>query len=376
MPDIVYVDNEPNELVQKATLEQKARIRPFVFDKSNPEENEAAFAAASDASLLLFDFFLLDEQVPSENSENGLSLFNKWRSVISADRPVTVLVSSDLEKAIGEPIGPVERHHVLAQRLGVEWIGDKSDQAIADTIARVIALADASIAIRQVLEAVEGNDSGDSAPLHVERICFDVLGASKDARWANSAQRQVDRARPPRIETPSAGFGAARPIVAWLVGHALPYPSFLISDAQAAVRLGLTPASFRSLVEAKAEAFGLVCYDGPLRSFLKRRWWRAGIDDLVWKESQGPEPYRERLQNFAGAIQLDWLEMADPVVVADDRLVETEDIADASQCVRATDEDFPSNVDPAWVSLEEAKGDRILAAKVIFDDRPLLEPDE
>lgn len=371
MPDIVYVDNEPDELVHHASLEQKARISDFKF--GDPATLDLAFGEAREASLWLFDFFLVDEQNSPEGVENGLSLFNKWRSGMATGRPVTVLVSNHLEKALGQPPGPLARHHVQAQRLGVEWIGDKSEE----TLSRIMSLADGSRAISDALGPIEADAAGESVPVDVERICFDVLGVPRNAQWANSAQRQVDRARPPRIEPPLTGFGASRPIIAWLVGHVLPYPSFLLSDAEAAVRLGVSPTSFGNLAAAQTEGELVeLRYSGPLAEFHGRRWWRAAVDNFAWKMSQAEQDYREVFQHKAGQVELDWLTQTEPVLVSDANLVETETVADASECVRAADEDFPANVEPAWVRIADVKEDKKLAAKVIFEDRELLEDSE
>jgi hypothetical protein len=62
----------------------------------------------------------------------------------------------------------------------------------------------------------------------------------------------------------------------------------------------------------------------------------------------------------------------EPVIVSDADLVETSEIAETSDCVRAQDDDFPPDVDPAWVRIDLAREDARLAAKVVFDDRELL----
>jgi hypothetical protein len=63
----------------------------------------------------------------------------------------------------------------------------------------------------------------------------------------------------------------------------------------------------------------------------------------------------------------------EPVLVSDADLVETGEVAHAQECVRITDEDFPANVEPAWVRIADVRENRDLAAKVIFEDRDLVE---
>lgn len=369
---IVYIDDSPSEFMALADS-GTAAIAEFTFQDDDP--NEKAFTAARTANVWLFDFFL----VADPHDENGLSLFQKWKATIGG-RPTTVVVSSDVEKAVGEPLGPIERHHVIAQKHGVEWIGDKTK----DTLNRVIELSDATdfIAKNLDLTPIEGRPLGtyDS-----EQLCLGVLGVPKDADWANSAMRQIDRARPPREVSTSSGPATAHSIIGWLLAHVLPYPSFLLTDAQAALRLKIQPATFRSIVaeyegnEGGAAQRGTIetCkYLGPLRDFLGRRWWRAAIDDFAWHLSQDPDGYRAALGKLASKTSIDWLEHSEPVLISNSYLVETDEIAEAKDCVRVTDEDFPANVDAAWILISSAQEDRQLMAKVIYEDRDVLSPGE
>ncbi|MGB8290794.1 hypothetical protein [Rhizobium ruizarguesonis] len=365
---IVYIDDSPSEFMSLADGGAGA-IKDFAFENDGP--NEEAFAAAQTADVWLFDFFL----VKDPHDENGLSLFQKWKATIGG-RPTTVVISSDIEKAVGEPLGPVERHHVVAQKHGVEWLGKKTKE----TLDRVIELGDAAdfIAKRIELTPIEGKQFGTYDPA---KLCFDVLNISRDAEWANSAMRQIDRARPPR-EISIASSTTAQSIVGWLLSHVLPYPSFLLTDRQAALRLELTPESFRAITHAVASSSGAdtnhtrlnACrYNGPLSKFLGPRWWRAAIDDLAWHLSQDSAGFRPALQQLSNTVEITWLTQSEAVLISDADLVETDEIAEASDCVRVTDEDFPANIDPAWVRVSSARADRKLAAKVIFEDRELLE---
>lgn len=114
----------------------------------------------------------------------------------------------------------------------------------------------------------------------------------------------------------------------------------------------------------------------PLANFIGRRWWRAAIDDLAWQLSQDDEGFRRAFEKFAGATTISWLEQAEPVLLSDADLVETLEIADAKACVRVADEDFPANVDPAWALITSARQDKLLAAKVVYEDRELLKASE
>lgn len=375
MTDIVYVDDDPDDFLAQAAYEQRKRIEKILFDKADLARG---LESAATAFVWVFDFFLISSSSGGVD-ENGLSLIQKWKAM-PGGRPTTVLVSNNLEKAIGEPPGPLPRRHVIAQRHGVEWIGDKSGDKAKETIRQIIELADAAATVAKTLKpftAVEHNFGSYEA----ERLCFEVLGAPRGTDWANSAQRQIDRARPPR-EVPTASEGAtARSIIGWLLAHVLPYASFLLTDAQSAIRLEVTPATFRVMAKAVTgkkrraghrKTFADCQYQGPLATFLGRRWWRAAIDDLAWQLSQDQLGFRPALEKLAGEAKIRWLDQPEPVLVADADLIETDDVADAKDCVRVTDEDFPANVDPVWVRIVSAREDKQLAAKVVYEDRDLL----
>jgi hypothetical protein len=376
MSDIVYIDDAPDELMALATAAQKDRIEEIRFDPT--DNGPAAFKLAEVTPVWVFDFFLLSPAPGNYTDENGLSLFQKWK-VTAGSRPTTVLVSNALEQAVGEPLGQVERHHIIAQKHGVEWIGEKSKE----TLKRVIEIADAANQIAKALKP-SASSSHNSGTYDAERLCFDVLGAPRDTDWANSAQRQIDRARPPR-EVPMAPASAtARAIVGWLITHVIPYPTFILTDAQAALRLTVSPASFRAIAQSaecrdptKHQKLLSSCrYQGPLATFLGRRWWRAAIDDFAWHLAEGDTGYRTALEEISGGTPLAWLEQSEPVLLSTDDLVETDDIAEAKDCVRVADEDFPASVDPAWVRIDTARENRLLAAKVVYEDRELLSPTE
>ena len=374
---VVYLDDEPDGPMAEAG--HPKQINAFPFDIDDPNGSTArAYEAGKNADAWLFDFFLVQANPAASDldDENGLSLFQKWKAELGW-RPVTALVSSDLGRALGVALGPVERHHVIAQQQGVEWIGAKNPE----TFRRVVELAEAAEVVATAIKPKLGDGPG----LEVyppDTLAYEVLGVPEDADWRNSALRQIDRARPPRQVSASSGPAAAQKIVAWLVGHVLPYPSFLLTEAQAAVRLGVTPASFKAIASLDPggddwrSALEAARYRGPLAAFLGPRWWRAAIDNFAWRLTQEEAGLKAVLERAAAPEAVEWLTQNDPVVVSGPDLVETGEIADARDCVRATDEDFPANVEPAWVTLTSAREDKELSAKVIFEDRDLLEAGE
>lgn len=369
MPEIVYVDDEPDAFIE--LLPPGAR---GLFDAHRPGEGEAAFAAAGPADLWLFDYFY-DDRSDQERppGENGLSTFQKWRSAFHEDRPITAVVSNDLARALGRDI-PASRAHLLAIRAGVEWVGPKTkESAVA-----VLRLAETA---RALSERVRGWLSGFEKPeerpasIGTEALCFELLAAPREVAWSTSIVRHVDRAKPPRLGAAVAPAGIARSALGWLLHAVLPYQSFLLTLAQAAVRLGVTESSLARARAGKSPLAAMLeeaRYQGPLAELGHQRWWRGGIDSIVWQLSSGEEAYRDAIARSAAEEVIEFLAFDEPVLVCDADLVETGEVAEARDCVRAQSEDFPSDVPPAWVRIEAAREDRVLAANVIFEDRDLL----
>lgn len=380
MSSIVYVDDQAEDLLAMMDEQQRACITPF---QDQPEEGfPGAFEEAKRANTWVFDFFFKEQDVDNPNNlaENGLSLFHKWRRSAGDARPPTAVISGHLERAIG-PLEPPGRHHIHAKRLGVEWIGDKTDPLVG---AKLVALSRASASIAEAVQpcaaALDGaHQNGlQGSALSLQTLCDKVLRLPSNIDWTSTAQRHVDHARPPRILPLPAGFGASRLILSWLLQNVLPYPTFLISDAQAAVRLHVTLATFRNLVVAIDDTIPLLSqalYRGPVSELVGRRWWRGGIDHLAWVLQESNLGYQEALFDLFATGDIEFLQHADPVVLFDADLVETEEVVASATCFRAIDEHLPPNVNPVWVSKEDVGENRELRAKVVVEDIRLVDED-
>lgn len=373
MPDIVYVDDDPKAFINLVATEDRPR-----FDPHEPDDGEAAFKAADSARIWLFDYFYDDNSDQARPpGENGLSTFQKWRSAFHEDRPLTAVVSNDLPRALGRDI-PASRSHLLAVRASVEWVGPKTEASARQVVALADAAGDLTSRIQAWLDGMPGHGSRP-ASVDTETLCFQLLAAPTDVAWRTSIVRHVDRARPPRLATSVAARGLTRSILGWLLHAVIPYQSFLLTRDQAAVRLGLVPTSLAAASGGDSTLSAMLDearYRGPLVPLAGDRWWRAGIDNLVWQLSSGNSDFQESLKLAAGGLALEFLPHEEPVLVSDPDLVETGEIAEARDCVRAQSDDFPADVPPAWVTISSAREDRLLASKVIFEDRDLLSESE
>ncbi|MDP3859496.1 MAG: hypothetical protein Q8Q73_17205 [Stagnimonas sp.] len=381
--DIVYIDDEPQHLLASAKAVRAGRR---FADYVPPDlAGAGAEAAAAAANLWVFDFYNDDEerQNPSLNgtAQNGLSVFQQFRLLVGDARPPAVVVSAHLEAALGADIN-LERRHILAEEVGVEWVAPKVLEG-GDVMSEILALADAAGMLREASAQLRA--AGPSE--YIAELCRLALKLPQTAEWQRAAVREVAAWRPPiwldatvdhRVQSLrdqlaiDPDMRSVRGVVAWMLRQMLPYPSFLVRDRHVAVRLGVSLTCLRAASQdgtALARALKRVRYKGVLADFDGPRWWGAGVDAIAWGLPYQKEARSEALRLFFAPVPLVELEFTDPVVVSDADLVETDEILPAAECVRASDEHFPSQAPPAWVRIADAKVDKALARKVRQEDQ-------
>ncbi len=379
--DIVYIDDDPDQLLALAR-QAKADNRFIRFVPPVPEE---ATTAIAQANLWVFDFFNDEEQRCHPRlgavENNGLSVFQQFRHFVGDARPPAMVVSNHLEAALGSVIN-FDRRHVVAEDLGVEWIAPKVRKHV-NVLAEILSLADSVGKLRGTAAALQTVAPGD----YVAELAWRALALPKRSEWGREAIRHVSAWRPPawlnpktdeRLQTLKEELSidpdlrSVRAIVAWLLRFGLPYPSFLVSDRHAAVRLGLQLDCFRAAATSDTRLANMlkpVLYKGVLADFDGRRWWSSGIDAVAWDLPRRPEKRTNTLGELTAPTELVELAIVDPVIVSDPDLVETDEVAPAAECVRAADEHFPAHAPPAWVKIADAKRDKALARSVKFEDQ-------
>lgn len=384
-PDIVYVDDEPAPLLATAhAAGAGARFAEYLPDQLNRAE-----VAAANPNLWIFDFFntpLNDEGGGLEQAaSNGMSVFQQLRYLVGDFRPPTVLISNDLEAALGTDVN-VARRHILAEQLGVEWVAPKIHPNGATSLPELLSIANAVKAIRGQAADMADVEASDYAVEFSHRI----LSLPRNVEWARLAIRDVATWRPPSLSDsigdhrPAAlrdtvrtepELRATRAIVAWLIRQVLFYPSFLVSRRHVAARLGITMACLNGALAGETELsrkLRRLTYKGILAGLTDARWWSAGIDNFAWKLPRERAARTAALTAVVAPVVLVELDLVDPVVISDADLVETDDIASAADCVRVSDENFPPNAPPAWVKIEDVRHDRALARRVRLEDQTRL----
>jgi hypothetical protein len=369
--DILYVDDEVEDLLLQARqAREQQRFVQLTPDDVQKDQSRAR-DVASKSNLWLFDFFNDDEKrrtpdlSQTATAANGVSLLQQFRLVVGDARPPSMVISNHLEEAVGPELN-LSRRHVAAEELGVDWIAPKSGRVLREATA----IADGFDILTRSSAQLAEDPRAYSANLATV-----ILSLPADASWRNTAIRDVNHHRPPAWNKHSIRR-SAREVISWLVRHVLPYPTFVINERHIAARLGISLDCVRAAIDAKTklrEALSSCRYRGVLSDFAGRRWWSAGVDALGMNIPTRAEDREAFLTAWVHPIPLTILEFDDPVVVSDADLVEQDELADASACVRAADEHFPPEVPHAWVRLESARRDAILLSKVLSDDLPRLD---
>ena len=332
----------------------------------SPHQIAEHIDAAETALLWVFDFYYEEDQgVTGVFDENGLSELSKLREGISGPRPFTVVLSGHLERMLKERgVAPIPRRHTQATALGVDWLAEKNDAEEEAVIERIAA---------SLIETSEKLKSRSSLS--------DLLRIPEKS-WAAIAERHIRTARPPSLQKDNSNSGDAlqsdairsicRDAVTWALHVLFPYPGVLISDAQAAALLEVKLVGFRRWVSDTGKELVDECeYKGILSGHLGRRWWRAGIEDLLWQINDDASFDKGRIAK--GLSSDDFTNVSSPVVCHNEELVETEEIVSAEDCVRLAGFDFPSHVDPVWVKQELVLNNRRLTDLVVYDDLYRLE---
>lgn len=373
--DILYVDDDPDALLGAA----KRSGADARFSVAGIADLKAIERPLAGATAWVLDFYndegSREDPTFAGTESTGLSLFQRLRLLAGESRPPAILISNHLETALGQGVTAGLRHR-LAEEVGVEWVADKSPETGA-YVREILAIADATATFQAAAKVLAAAQPGD----YVAALADNLLRLSTDAQWRPLAISDVDAWRPPVLRAASEGAGGerldvnARPFVAWMIRQTLAYPSFVISIAQVAARLGVSTSSLRTCAAAEnglAKALGSLEYSGVLKDFVGKRWWSAGVDDFVFSLPGASDDRQGALEALAGKSELEFLNIDDPVVVSNADLVETDQIAPSEDCVRASDEHAPSHAPPAWVLKRDVARDRTLARRVWLEDQTTL----
>jgi hypothetical protein len=213
-------------------------------------------------------------------------------------------------------------------------------------------------------------------PEETKNLFKKILGFPISESWAVRAWEDIQECHPPIHELSKWSHGLA--VLRWLLHRILPYPCFLMNSIHLAARLRIT---HDSLLKALAQndrfnsLWESVHYKGVLDEFLGKRWWRTGIESLLWKLTEGnsfnPEKIKEKIVSETGC-ELEPIEIIQPVICLNKDFQEMENACSSEQAIRIQPDDWPPYADQAWTSIELAKREPALGALVIGQDKELL----
>jgi hypothetical protein len=160
---------------------------------------------------------------------------------------------------------------------------------------------DARARLLRFIAEIEARLVADGDLLVEDRLLSDWISWAKEtpesASWVIEVSCDIEKGG--REEPRGASY-----TVRWLCHRALPFPGLFLSDLYAAWALGISLDEFRAVVDSEAKTDWLSAledaeYYGPLNEFVGRRWWRAGIDHLVYMLDSASTKQMPRKEVFA-----------------------------------------------------------------------------
>ena len=365
---ILIVDDHLDEQRALAVLLRRHALAEVVHPQA------VALRDVTTADLVLVDY-RLDNWAERDTSPalslrpiNGIALAAVLRAHCETpDRAPTgfAIHSGHLPELTGG-LPPEHREHLIARGRNLEWAFPKVQTVDG------VSLVDQIVALSRAIRALPRSWPAGAA--HTRSLAARLLALTPTAAWSEQAWDDVESCHPPLHEISQRSHGLA--FLRWLLHWVLPYPTFLYDTYRLAARLRVSPAALRHRLEASDRlnsVFGSYRYNGVLAGFLGQRWWKAGIETFLWKESRGnafaPETLRPLLRRFG----LHSSGLKDPVVCVDEHFTPLRDLQEAAAAIRIQPDDWPPYADQAWTTLELAKATPALAALALEQDRARLE---
>jgi hypothetical protein len=195
-------------------------------------------------------------------------------------------------------------------------------------------------------------------PKRMRGILEDLLKVPS-GNWRDRAWQHIEGCHPPIHELSPPTHAVS--LVRWLLHSILPYSTFLWDFRYLAVRLRVTPKSLVGALKSDdsfAKRLAPFRYKGVLHDFLGDRWWRPGIEHLLWELTEA-NPFdidvlKKLTVNFSRRLKP--ISLSEPVVAFDEELRATDDLIELSDAVELQPDDWP-----AYASRPFAQRDRAMA---------------
>jgi len=362
LPVILHVDDNPEDLRDWQMLVEASGKAQLL--RRHPHEVKEEDLKS--ASLLLVDVKLESwpqrDQLESLSLQprNGLALLAILQEHVHEVRNASPCAFALYTGAIHEIArGLVSQPHLVARAYNLEWVINKA-QSADSRLHQVLELAGAV----QVLP----NDWPGETPEEAEKAVKSWLGLKEPPSWESQAWRSVLQCHPPAHELAEHTRGVA--LLRWFLHRILPYPCFLLDEMHLAARLRVTPGSLRrSLASGTGlcRELGAVMYTGQCANFHGRRWWRSGVEALVFdlarEDPSSIDFLHEKLRELDPTLEF----LRDPTVVPilNAKYEFESDLLSIDDAILVQPDDWPPYADHAWTSAELAREEDVLRAIVV-----------
>jgi hypothetical protein len=324
---------EPSD-VKSENLEE-ADLVLVDYDLSNWSERENALSVPPNGLALAQVFRQRIDSLPAVGPK-GVALYSGEIGRISANLPDEV------------------RAYAVARLNNLEWVFEKNRK---ESAAGVVALASAVAALPGSWP--EGAEAIDA--LH------QLLGLSAELPFFATAADDIAACHPPIHELSAATHALA--VIRWLAQRILPYPAFLMDRWALSARLRIDPDDLERAIEGSplGEELQEAAFSGALCDLFGPHWWRAGVDSLIFRWTQGAggaEEIRSAVQaRTEDASLLD----GDLVPVIDESYRAT-NVAEVGDSVRLRPDDWPVFADEAWALADVVRESERLRGLVLPAD--------
>ncbi len=369
-PVVLVVDDNPDE--QRAAF-PRGLDAPARFEVAHPSDVDESLLRDADLVLvdLRIDYWPARDNLAQVGLKpaNGLALAAVLREHTNRPGRATgfALRSGHLVDLSVTPPGPPPQ--ALARAHNLEWVFSKMPGVSPDpTPTQAAALARA---VRTLPAAWFPADRAAT-----DREVARLLALPVDAAWLPASTRDIANCRPPLTELAEQNHGLL--FLRWLLQRILPYPCFLYDTYRLAARMRVSHASLiRGLNGPLATWLDGVAYRGILSDFLGPRWWRAGVEYLLWElggeAAIPPAALRLRLGTVAG-IELDPSPAGEqPVVCVDENYRPLAEAVRPQEAVRIQPDDWPSYASQSWTTVGLAREHERLRALVVEDEQDRVE---
>jgi hypothetical protein len=370
-PNVIVVDDEPDE--QRGLIQElKGCAQAKVLHPREVKEEHLR-----EAHLALIDYRITDwaerDAIPylCLKVSNGLALAEILRShsdTIKRSAPIAFAIYTAHLSDLSGNLPPDSRPHTVARRHNLEWAFSKSSYGSAILSQQILSLASAvaSLPTAWTPDNIDRN----------KELTNDLLGLNPDVAWLGMAWDEIDKCHPPLHELSEWTHGIA--FLRWLLQQILPYPCFLWDLHYLAARFRVTYESVKQAMETDEQfrqRLEPYAYRGILSCFLGPRWWRAGIETLLWENLQSDSFDLDKLVSFASSLtknRLVPLGFPEPAVCLDERQQALDVFCPIEEAVRIEPDDWPLFADRAWASIDLARSSPYVKSLVVERDRGRL----